>query len=545
MALRRLLFSLGAVCLAWSVVLALTGGFYLEYSFFRVSSRKALPPAAIGALCWVLAFASWEPAQRRERLVAWLGWLNRVGQFWSHQRARRILVLLVLLASGLATVRFGARLTSPLGQRPSSKGNSRLPTYSPGLPIAMAVVARVFGPDAVFWVVPALGLVTLWATFSLGTLVTGPAVGIGAMLLLAASPAFLFLLFEAPMSDIPVTAWWTLALLFIVRGRTRDPMWSGLCAAAALATRPNLAPLLLAVLAAAWLGAHGRRAALRRGATAVLFTTPAFIGICALNKLWYGGWLTSGYGTAGELFTFSNWAPNLQRYATWLIASQTPLILLSCLALLTAERRNSKISQRRLLACLTLAIFITVGTYVFYAVFDDWWYLRFLLPAFPSLLVLTAHVLWYTLERFVARFAALAFAVMIAITCAFTLSFAAAHHVFSSREGSEHYEWVGRTVAAQLPSNAVVLAMQYSGSVSYYSDRSIVRYDFVEPQALPRLLAELEAQGYVLYAALHQSDEQPFRDRFGIGPTDAHISLEPVASHRCCSRVYRVHRRSP
>ena len=45
---------------------------------------------------------------------------------------------------------------TPLGYRPSRDGTTIAPTYSPGLPVVMAIFERVTGPDSVFWVVPIL-----------------------------------------------------------------------------------------------------------------------------------------------------------------------------------------------------------------------------------------------------------------------------------------------------------------------------------------------------------------------------------------------------
>ena len=56
-----------------------------------------------------------------------------------------------------------------------------------------------------------------------------------------------------------------------------------------------------------------------------------------------------------------------------------------------------------------------LACYLWYLPFDAWWFLRFLLPAFPVLFVLAADVVWHGSRRFGVRTqiaAAIAFTVI-------------------------------------------------------------------------------------------------------------------------------------
>src|SRR5439155_3148307 len=76
---------------------------------------------------------------------------------------------------------------APLGYRPSSPDGTIVPTYSPGLPMVMAVFLRVFGANGPFYVVPVLGALALWVTYLLGVELTrSRTVGACAALLLLA-----------------------------------------------------------------------------------------------------------------------------------------------------------------------------------------------------------------------------------------------------------------------------------------------------------------------------------------------------------------------
>ena len=96
---------------------------------------------------------------------------------------------------------------------------------------------------AVFYVVPLLGGVAVWATYLMGTTVAGPMVGLAAAVLLATSPVFLYQLMS-PMSDVPVTAWWALCLALLPLKRRDATLAAGLFAGIAILTRPNLVPIL-------------------------------------------------------------------------------------------------------------------------------------------------------------------------------------------------------------------------------------------------------------------------------------------------------------
>ena len=58
--------------------------------------------------------------------------------------------------------------------------------------MVMAVFERVAGSGAVFYVVPLLGGAAVWATYLMGAVTAGPAVGLAAAVLLATSPVFLY-----------------------------------------------------------------------------------------------------------------------------------------------------------------------------------------------------------------------------------------------------------------------------------------------------------------------------------------------------------------
>ena len=69
----------------------------------------------------------------------------------------------------------------------------------------------------VFLVVPLFAALLVWFTFALGRALDDEVTGLGAAVLLACSPIFLYQAVQ-PMSDVPAAALWLAAFVFCVRG---------------------------------------------------------------------------------------------------------------------------------------------------------------------------------------------------------------------------------------------------------------------------------------------------------------------------------------
>ena len=282
---------------------------------------------------------------------------------------------------------FAVRSAAPVGYRGSRKPLDLAPIYSPGYPLMMAAFQKVGGRDAVFYVLPLLGALAVWASFLLGRHLGNAWAGAIAALLMACSPVFLFFVLR-PMSDVPATACWAMALAFALSGGSRGAVLSGIATAAAILVRPNLLPLAaIPLLLLAGTREAGVRRVLLFGATAA----PGALVIAALNWYWFGSPLTSGYGTLDSLYSANFVWPNLQHYTEWLIDTQTPLILLAFAAPFVLRPPRE---ERYRLVLITVVYPIAVfAMYTAYRALDGWWYMRFLLPAFPVLLASLGAIL--------------------------------------------------------------------------------------------------------------------------------------------------------
>ena len=206
-------------------------------------------------------------------------------------------------ADELADLRRGhdPYLTSPLGWRPAGD-DRQAPTYPPGLPLLMAIphaIAGVTGASALVIVAAGIAIV---ATGLLAFQLAGSIAAVIAAAFIAFTPVFIHQSIQ-PMSDVPVTAAWMLCFLMLGRGGIVRSRLPGIACAIAVLIRPNLAPLAIVPLFVA--------------RNRIAFAAPvAIAGAClaAMQWLWYGSPLRSGYGSAEELFALSNIAPNASRY---------------------------------------------------------------------------------------------------------------------------------------------------------------------------------------------------------------------------------------
>lgn len=566
-----------AVVAVVATVVAAAGGFAVRYGALRMSVRSPLNPALLALaavlVAWLLAdrddkdrarLLVWEFARggrgplriAREqplRLSRWIaaaittavvatavlsgsfvasaadayGYLSQV-DLW----LRGHLVVRQDLARAM-TWPFAAESLAPLGylarQPASSSGHELVPIYSPGHPMVMALLQLIAGPAAKFAAVPLLSGVAVWATYLAGLRFAGPLTGVIAALLLASSPTFLFEV-VSPTSDAPSTAWWALAIASLLLPGRKAAVGAGVAAGLAILTRANvafLAGILGAMLLWEWRGrtVSDARARVLPFAAGVL---PACLIIAGINWHLYGSPLRSGYGALGDVLSWSHLSPNLARYPRWLLESETPIVLFACVAALLprrAARRGSGLFEPRTVAAVWACfIFAVMAFYQFYL--PQFSSLRFLLPAYPPLLVLAGAGLTSALLplRRLSWFAPGALALMVTVAAAWHgISHASRQNVFEYWKSELRYETLGHYVTTSLPERAAVLSVLHSGSVRYYSGRLTVRFDWIAPTDLDVVLEELRRRGYHPYIALDEAEESSFRERFR-----GHSALAPL-----------------
>ena len=408
-------------------------------------------------------------------------------------------------------------VTSPLGWRPAGEGRQS-PTYPPGLPLLMAIPHAIAGVSGASAVVITCAGIAIIATGLLAFQLGGSIAAVIAASFIAFAPVFLYQSIQ-PMSDVPVTAAWIMCFLLVNRHRS---LAAGVACAIAVLIRPNLAPLAIVPLAMA----HHR----------FRFATPVAIAgvfLAFIQMLWYGSPIRSGYGPVGELFALSNIVPNASRYARWLIGTSPALVL----AIFGVVRLRGNRVARGLAAFAILVI----ASYLVYAVFDDWSYLRFLLPAVAILAVFAAIELSVWIDRWpIAVRPLLLFAVVIGVT-AHALWVARSMDTFKLHDQLLRVSVVADFINEDVPPSAVIVAGEQSGSMRYYTDRPILRWEAATAESLDQAMRTLESSRRPVYIVLDAWEDGPFRAKFGALPSGA-LDWPPIldagTSHR--TRLWKL-----
>jgi hypothetical protein len=551
---RRILLSIAAGLAALSIILAVSGGFRTTVGGLRISARSPIPIAVlalINATLWLSVArranavaadleAAWQVCERHSKFVLGIaltsavlagvfatrsaagadasGYLSQAGAWtqspWPPHRVE-------IIAQDLPEADHW--LTTPLGWRPADGGDmyvpgAEVPTYPPGLPLLMAIphaIAGVTGASALVIATAGIAIIaTGLLTFQLG----GSIAAVIAAALFAFTPVFLYQSIQ-PMSDVPVTAAWMMCFLFVHRKR---PAAAGIACALAVMIRPNLAPLAIVPLVMA-----ERR---------VTFAVPVAVAaalLAALQMFWYGSPIRSGYGDADELFALTNVVPNASRHFRWLIGTAPALLL----GIFGAVRLKANQTAQGLLAFALLVI----ASYLVYAVFDDWSYLRFMLPAMAVFTIFAAVELAAWIDRRpVAVRPLLLFAVVMGVT-AHALWVARSLDTFKLAEQLRRVSQVADLINEDVPPAAVIVSGEQSGAMRYYTDRPILRWEAATPESLTTAMATLEQSRRPVYIVLDAFEDGLFRSKFqGVpaGALDWPPILDAGTSHR--TRLWKL-----
>lgn len=537
--IRRILYVIACLAPAWAAVTIISDGIAWRIGPLRISSTEPVRPALVGMIA--AAWYAWRyPRSLKVADGVWLAqWLRRASV-----AALPLFVALGVLAglcygtySAAGSDAFGyvsqaelwlhgdlrveqpivqevswpdaAWTFTPLGYRPVSESGDIAPTYAPGLPMLMAVFQAVGGRTAAFVVVPVTGGIALLATFLLGRAATQSSpVGALATLLLLVSPAFLAHTF-VPMSDVPVTAAWALACVLALREPPR-PLACGLVAGVALLIRPNLLPLVVTPIVA-WAWRERFRPHLLLFVAGLL---PGLIAIALVNYGVYGSPFTSGYGRLSDIYGLSAAPQNLRNYSVWLWQTQSPLIALAAIALVTGRglrSANQHFSPRAALAALMVLVFVS---YVFYAPFENWTYLRFLLPAYPALFILMAAGVRVVSAALPVAMRAAAAIFLAALCVSTSFQFARNQFIFNWRLHEHRYVTAGERAAELTPPGAVLFSSQHSGSLRYYANRITLRYDLLSKEHLDGAVRQLSAMGKPSFLVIDDWELDEFKSRF-------------------------------
>ena len=383
----------------------------------------------------------------------------------------------------------------PLGFLVDAQTGMMVPTYPVGFPLhllaAEPFVSLQYATLAVnVCLVAASGILV----FALGReLKLPPWWALAGVVLLWVCPLFVVDALQ-PMSDLPATVWTLAALWTSLKAHHRWP-WgfaAGFAVGVAVLVRPT--DLLVMVPVALALGFRKRAwIALTVGGL------PAAAFQAWYNLTLYGRILTTGYGNVGFLFGPRFLVHNFLHFAFWIPALLSPFVVLPALGL----RRSWRESQSAATALIAWAV-VLWGFYLFYYhAGETWWYLRFILPIFPVIILASLVVVRRWCEQS-PRFARLKWVPFTVLLAAIGWQVAVTHYfdIITLKRGDKRYTKTVEWMNTHAPADAIVLQMQMSGSFTYYTNLAIVRWDFITPKAWTQLQTAAHAAHRPIFATL-------------------------------------------
>ena len=399
----------------------------------------------------------------------------------------------------------GIVAATPLGYVPAgSTLDSSAPAYPLGLPAIMAAARVIGGAAGPFWVAPIGAALLVLLTF--GTARAWYKDGDVALLAatLSAVNPLVFTYAIQPMSDVPAAAAF-LGAVAALSVRVPWPIAGGIAGGFALLIRPALAPAIAALALIPMVGERQRD----------WRTVAKYLGLIAAAVLlqgWsqrylYGDWFGSGYGRIGGLFSSSTAATNAWIYTRWGALTFGPVWLAAVAIGLTVYREpRPRLTMASTALCIGLP-------YLFYRPYDHWETLRFVLPVVLLASITAAAGITIVARRAVG--AALGRLGLIAVTTALAaswLSWITANNVLTMPVHEARYPLAGELVRQVTAPDAVVLALQHSGSLRYYTDRQTIDWDRIPSGALGATVAALQARGHHVYVMIDSEDERALFD---------------------------------
>lgn len=402
----------------------------------------------------------------------------------------------------------------PLGFTWRARGKAQVPLYYPGLPLHMVVLAGAagwkIGPFLVSPLAALLGLLLMYLLarqFGLSR-----PYSLGATILLAAYPFYLYIAVQ-PMSDVLATLWVMAAILAAMRSRKKKG-WAVLGGAAfgmSILVRPTNALVLFPLLfALPW-----------NGTVYLLFALaglPFAIFMGLYNGVLFGNPLTTGYGgDFGKDFVWTHLRSRFSYYSHWLSTTLTPAVPLAWLVLPADKKEPIK---DRLLLFFWFAPFLLL--FCAYEFYQSQWFVRYLLPGLPAVILAALLLLRDgrdALERkirgagFWARSLKMVPFLLVGVVFIAEIRQIGRLGVWENEKYEAVYKDSCLSARQMLPAQSVIMSMQLSGAITYYTNFIPCRWDILDPALFWRLRRRVESRGYHWYALLFPFEERQFQDK--------------------------------
>ena len=436
---------------------------------------------------------------------------------------------------GYPIAEFG-NIYEPQGFALRDASGTMAPTYPVGLPLHLALATALAGAGNAVVVVNVLAALAaaLLMYASCRHLKLDPPWALGATLTLCACPFFINSALQ-PMSDLLATTWALATLYAAMRSRERT-LWAFLCGGAgaiAVLVRPSNALLAFPILVAFGLSPRRYLWAALAAIPGVLFESYVSWKLFASPPFFHG---TTGYSNPLQIFDIFNHdrtkpfsvvylANSIPNFSLWIFLYLSPLVVCAfALPFFAGGRTRDWATQ-------AVWFLVVAGCYSLYQPAGEvWWYLRFLLPAFPALIMLAtggAANIWKLWEHrhfppfagSAAKWSGAAKTIVIVALLVLSIGWSAAATlhlpVLNQRGGAKLYAAVPQWALDHLPANAVILCSDFSGSFYYYTSFPIVRYDALQPAKTTAFLQAAGNQQRPLYVVVWPRDLDQTLARLG------------------------------
>jgi len=327
------------------------------------------------------------------------------------------------------------------------------------------------------------------------------------------SSVFLFQTLQ-PQSDGVSTFWVTLAVVFAWTSRenARHAYIAGAATAIAVLVRPANALCVLPVFACLW----NRPLALKN---LILAGLPAALWLMWFNLRCYGHPFLTGYGDISSGWALSYVGPTLVSYAKWLPVMFTPVIVLA----LAAPWLGDFAPRARVVLGLWAGVYFAFYA-AYWCTYDNWYNMRFVLPAMPAVLVLGLHACRALLAR--TRLAVFPDAperaplwpsvTLCVLLLGLVIGDTAQRRVIYWAHASRAHRVAADWLRDHAPADAIVLARHASNSVWHYTDFLLVRPDQDAVRA-PDFLLRLARTGRPIYSINQHWERKDFQWGHGKG----------------------------
>lgn len=372
------------------------------------------------------------------------------------------------------------------------KNGKVLPYYPPGYPLLMALFGFL---NLEFYVTPLFGTLGVLLMFLLLKDITGDKrIAVFFSLMWAVAPIVVYGS-TSVMSDGVATVFILLSLYLYRKGKIT---LSALVLGFAFTIRPTNALYCMAFLPVL----IKDRQCFKFGPW---FAVPASLyGL--YNLLVYGSPLEFGYDHVFERLTAAIVPHHLVYYTTEILVQFTPVFAL--LALYTLYRYGVKTFKNKKVGKLpgtgeTIGPanraadvwFFTTWFLIFFVFYcfwqpggDEWWWTRFLLPAFPAMFFLAARgmknilTILETKGERVPSYARTAFAVLAVLITAYYIYYGINRNDLWEKDKAKIYYLASKQIEEIVPADCMVGAYELSGSIRLYTD--VESFNSLHPRSI-------------------------------------------------------------